>query len=474
MRSSSTTTLSILFFIYAVALMAGVFSMPLRLDEILQVSNPDYHAFKGTLDIITQTPGAAPLNYLIQYPFIHVFGHSRLAVRIVSLLFAIGALWLFWKVSRSIPLRNPELASATFAALPLHYLFAVSGRPYEQALFLLVLSIFFLLRLIARPRVASAAYYSGTLLLLIYTEPLAFWPAVGFLLFFLRFIRVVRERRVFWHLLPATAIPAFLYLPYYIWVTPRRSPEWLYPISAGGSSYLQAFEYISAAGSLAYLVSALLLIATAFALWRSFRLPDSAAKTRIALFCLFGGAVSALAGALIVSTIGGSPVRQNEILWIAPQIILLTFAALDWPERREGIRLLSTAAGAVLLILCTVGCMQYVGENRNIDVEAVADRATREIRSDDACVVLVSERLSPRLFLLFQPELKQKECVDFLHKQVVLAIHPFVLPEQQQDAETFFRGLNFEETKRIRIKGGEIIDMNQKDTTRSDILITPK
>ena len=473
MRSSSTTTLSLIFFIYAVALMAGVFSMPLRLDEILQVSNPDHQAFKGTLDIITQTPGAAPLNYLIQYPFVHLFGHYRIAVRIVSLLFAIGSLWLFWKVSRSVPLRNPELASATFAALPLHYLFAISGRPYEQALFLLVLSIFFLLRLIAKPGVVSAAYYSCTLLLLIYTEPLAFWPAVGFLLFFLRFIRVVKERRVFWHLLPATAIPAFLYLPYYIWVTPWRSPEWLYPISAAGSRYLQIFEYISAAGSLAYVVSALLLIAAAFALWRSFRLPDSAARTRMALFCLFGGFVGALAGALIVSAIGGAPVRDNEILWIAPQIILLTFAALDWPERRQGMRLLSTAAGAVLLVLYAIGSMQYVRENRNTDVEALASRVTREIRGD-SCVVLVSERLSPRLFLLFQPELKQKECLNFLHKQVVLAIHPFVLSEQQHDAESFFEGLNFVETKRIRIKGGEIIDMNQKDTTRSDILITPK
>ncbi len=473
MRSSSTTTLSLIFFIYAVGLMAGVFSMPLRLDEILQVSNPDDHAFKGTLDIITQTPGAAPLNYLIQYPFVHLFGHSRLAVRIVSLLFAIGTLWVFWNVSRSIPIRQPELASATFAALPLHYLFAITGRPYEQALFLLVLSIFFLLRLFAKPGIASATCYSGALLLLIYTEPLAFWPAVGFLLFFLRFIRVVKERRVFWHLLPATAIPAFLYLPYYIWMTPRRSPDWLYLPSASGSIYLQAFESISAAGSLAYLVSALLLIATVFACWRSFRLPDPAAKTRISLFCLFGGAVSALAGALIISTIGGGTVRENEMLWIAPQIILLTFAALDWLERWQGMRLLPTAAGIVLLFLCTVGSLQYVRENLNTDFEALANRVTQEIRGD-ACVVLVSERLSPRLFLLFQPELKQKECLNFVHKQVVLAIHPFVLPEQQHDAESFFRGLNFVETKRIRIKGGEIIDMNQKDTTRSDVLITPK
>ncbi len=52
--------------------------------------------------------------------------------------------------------------------------------------------------------------------------------------------------------------------------------------------------------------------------------------------------------------------------------------------------------------------------------------------------------------------------MNFFHSHIVLASHPYVRKDQQEDAESYFRGLNFVEVKRIRAGGGQIIVMDQR------------
>jgi hypothetical protein len=78
----------------------------------------------------------------------------------------------------------------------------------------------------------------------------------------------------------------------------------------------------------------------------------------------------------------------------------------------------------------------------------------------DACVVFVSQRLSTYIFEVFEPGLEKYECQNFFHKRVILAIHPFVRPDQEQEARIYFRGLDFEETHRDVIGGGKVITLD--------------
>ena len=459
--------------LYSLALIMGATAMPLRLDEILQVSNPEDPSLHGALETSEQTPGAAPLNYLAQHLVVERLGHSRISVRLISLLFAVAASWMFYKLAARVPLRHPELATLIFAALPLHFLFAITGRPYEQALFFLVLSLYLFLRLLSRPTLLGAAAYCATLCASLYTEPMAFWPSLGLLIFLLCFIKVEQQRRAFWYLLAATAVPPFLYLPYYLWATPKRSPEWLYASVPSNSAYAQVFENVSGAGSVAYIFSGLLLLGVVLAVWQS-SLLRTRASLRTVVFCCFGSVLVSITAALGFAALSGSPIWPNQMLWICPQIVLLTFILFDFLDSRLEKPLVTSFGAILLLVLCLIGNAQNLQANSRTDLEALANAIPAELGSGDSCVVFVSERLSNRLFLLFQPQLKNRECLNFLHPAVVLAIHPYVLPDQLRDAETYFAGLNFVESKRILIKGGEIIDMRQKDTANTDALIIPE
>ena len=58
---------------------------------------------------------------------------------------------------------------------------------------------------------------------------------------------------------------------------------------------------------------------------------------------------------------------------------------------------------------------------------------------------------------MFDPGLEKYECQNFFHKRAVLAIHPFVRPDQERDARVFFRGLDFKETHIDTVDGGKVI-----------------
>ena len=68
--------------------------------------------------------------------------------------------------------------------------------------------------------------------------------------------------------------------------------------------------------------------------------------------------------------------------------------------------------------------------------------------------------MSRYLFEVFDADLSKHECQNFFHKRVVLAIHPFVKPDQEREARIFFRGLDFEETHRDILGDGKVITMD--------------
>ena len=450
---------------YALLLLIGVLMLPLRIEELLHLLAARQSSFAGFLNWLPKAPGSAPLSNLLQAPFILVLGVSRLGARLPSLLFGLGNCYLFLRLAKSVRLRQPYMALAVFLLLPTQYWAATQGLPFEQALFLLLLATLIFLQLIRTPTVKLAAWYAAALTLCLYTERLSFLPSIGYLLFLFAFVNRSHERRVIWFLLPATAAPVLLFVPYYLWARPLVSAIWLsapLPPGTPSSIYLQALLDFAGDSFEAYVLSVLLVVGLFAGVWGLFRvtpgtpplrIPPTELTRKIAIFCLFGGALSTVSVVLVLDIWNGYPFHSSQVLWAMPAIVTLTFVALDRaPEIYK-----RPLSWAVMILLCLIPDARYCITPTE-DLRSEAALVSPELYGD-SCVVFVSERLSRNLFLLFDPDLRTKECGNFFHHRIVLASHAYVTPFQQEDAESFFRGLDFKEFKRIRSGGGQIVVM---------------
>jgi 4-amino-4-deoxy-L-arabinose transferase-like glycosyltransferase len=455
---------------YALLLLIAVLTLPLRIAEMLQLLAFRQHSFAGFLNWIPKAPGSAPLSYFVQAPFIFALGVSRLGARLPSLLFGLASCYLFLRLAKSIPLRQPYLALAVFLLLPTQYRLATQGLPFEQALSLLLLATLLFLRLIRTPTVRHSLWYAVALILCLYTERFSYLPSIGYLLFLFAFVNRAHERRAIWFTLPATIAPALLFVPYYLWAHPMVSPDWLsapIPPHTPSSLYLQAVLDFAVDTPIGYSLSILLIFGLFAGVWGLFRIPRpeyparvpvAALPRSIAIFCLFGGAVSTISVVLVLDAWSRYPFRPDQLLWAMPGVIVSTSIALERLKQTP-----RRALWALLVLLCLLTDARYLATPTE-DLRSETFLIRPQLRGD-SCVVFVSERLSRNLFLLLDPSLQADECGNFFHHRVVLASHAYVTPFQQEDAESFFRGLNFVEVKRIRAGGGQIIVMEGAGTT---------
>lgn len=443
---------------YALLLLLAVLLVPLRIDEWLQLLPSQQPSFARFLNWLPRQPGSSPLGYFVQFPFVLALGLSRLGARLPSLLFALAACYLFLRICKLIPLRHPYLALTVFALLPSQYRFASTGQPFEQALFLLLLATVFFLRLLRAPSIDLSVWYGLALTLCIYTERFSFLPAIGYFLFLFAFVNRTQERRCIWFALPPTLAPMVLFVPYYLWARPRVYPQWLFaPLAPGtpSSTYLQVFHDFTGGGLAGYALAVVLIAGLFAGLWGLFRVPPAAFERSVAIFCLFGGSTTTVSVLIVMDVWNRYPFSADQALWAMPGVIVCSFAALEWIAQPKRRRILATAIPQLLIALSLIGNGEYLA-TRTQDLKGEADMIPA-LLTGDSCVVFVSEGLSKYLFLMLKPPLDPRICNDFFHQRAVLASHAYVRPQQQENAESFFRGLNFTEVRRLRIGGGQIV-----------------
>ncbi|MGH9610354.1 MAG: hypothetical protein ACRD34_11860 [Bryobacteraceae bacterium] len=436
---------------------------PLQLGEILQIVGVTGLTHTGLFDWIASTPDSAPLNFLAQFPLLALFGNTRFGARILSFVFALAACYLFLRWARRIPLQRPCLALAAFLLLPLHYLLATKAQPFEQGLFLSLAATLCFFSLIGRQTVLRAAMYAGLLLLCLYTSPYSFLPAVGLLAALFVFVNRAHERRALWFVLAATAVPVLLFLPYLVWAHGHTAADWLFePASfpAGTPTFLQPLYALAAQGWAACGLAFLFLWALAVGVWYAARWPTAAMGKRRILVCCLGAAVFTIVLTLCFDAANGRAFAARHVLWIAPDLIVAAFLGLERVGKLLRSRRPVLTGALAILALSAASDIAYLSSNPP-DIGREANQVVPEL-TGDSCVVFVSEHYSESLFLVFQPQLAAHECMNFFHRKIVLASHPYVRPDQQSDAESFFRGLNFIERKRIHVAGGQIVVMQQK------------
>jgi len=446
--------------LYASALVVAASLLPLRLAELLQLAGSAAATSAGLLRWVLLTPGDAPLNYFFEAGAVRSMGHAAWVVRLPSVLFAIGAAWVFWKLAVLASLRRWNIALLLFLFLPLHYQSATEGRPFEQALFFALLSYLLFFRLVQAPSIAGTASYAGVLVLCLYSDPASFFVCVGSILGLLVFMRSKAIRRVIWHALAAAAVAALLYAPFMVWKERFQRPYWLWGHDAvyfNQDAWAALFRDFSGGGVIGYAVSAALLAGVIVTLWRLIKARDQEATWKLTFVCFLSGSVLAIVMTLLADFLSSKPISPESLLFAMPGCVLLFGSALDW------LFVKAAPAGwlvaAALFLLVTAGDYNFLTVHPE-NFEALSGVAVQEL-TDDSCVVFLSEKLSRSLFDVIEPRLRQKECLNFFHKRILLLSHPYVLPDEQDDGEDYFRGLNYHEVKRVRAGAGVLVVLEQ-------------
>jgi 4-amino-4-deoxy-L-arabinose transferase-like glycosyltransferase len=443
-------------------LLAGVFVLPLWLPEILQLMATTRSSFPVMLNWIKATPHAAPLGYFTQFSLIAILGHSAWAARLPSVVFALGSCYLLWRLAKGIGIQQPILALVLFLLLPIQYRFAVEATVFEEALFFSIVAALGFRTLVEAPTVANAGRYALALTLCLYTEPLSFLPATGYMLFVLAFIVRKEMRMALWHILPATALPVLLYAPYFAWTRTLKLPYWLLAADTYSilpSTWPMLFRDLTGGGDVGYVLTAMVLVGAVVATWRAVRLTEPAHSKRVALFYLLGGVVSTVIIVLILDNQSELPFSPSQFLWAAPGLIILLTAALDWVAAKN--KYLAYTLAALFIGFSVAGDYTLL-TTRTENVAKLTALVAPELQGD-TCVVFLSEgRLTHEMFFVFDPNLRYHECRHFSHHRILLLSHPYVRPDQQRDGETYFRGLDFIETKRIAAGDGLLLVLDQK------------
>jgi len=116
-----------------------------------------------------------PLYHFLMHFWVRAFGSSEVVLRMPSVLFGVGTIYLVWKIGRLSNLRRLSYLGALFlATAPFHIYYSQEARMYSLATFLTAGSVYFFLRILEDNRRwlkdrAGIGYFIFTLLAL-YTD----------------------------------------------------------------------------------------------------------------------------------------------------------------------------------------------------------------------------------------------------------------------------------------------------------------
>ncbi len=363
-------------------------TLPLWLDEIIQLRETRGTTPAQLLESLPHTPGGAPLGYLIQQRSMRVTGYSERWARFPSAVFVAGAVFVTGLIAAELGLQWPWLAAAIFALFPETLRYACESRVYSQALLFSTLATWLFLR-------RSTLLYPLALIAAVYTQPYAIFAGVAHLAY---------ERKRDAAIAVGAAIAAFL--PWYlhtsaVWSAGLASTDVHFTVSA--KTPLMLFREFAGAG---YWGSGLLLILCAMA-----------ARHRKFLGYWIGVTVLL---AILVDAASGYFVAARQILWILPAVAIA--AALGMEHRaRVGRPLL-----AILTAVCVLSSYRYFTAPHD-DFQKAANALMAEVRQG-ACVAVVPPR-DRGLYEFFRPDIADANC---LAPRVVLVASPYTTHAEKQ------------------------------------------
>jgi len=387
-----------LFACYALVALACTAMRPLWLDEVLQLMATGSHSVDAFMQSMgSSNPGAAPLGYLTQRPFVLAGGTSPLWARFSSVLFSILSCWALMRICREIKL--PEvtlLATVLFMVIPLQFRYATEGRPYSEALAFGLLAVVAFLKLSAHPSVPGAVLFILAIAVALYTQPYAILTVGGVI--FWSVVTSAKTRN--WKraaLGPACMLIALLgFLPWYLLETRKWASgiqehgipafHWTLPL------LLDVAKGISGDG---FLCSAALIF---LALFGFLARPDFRGL-------LLASILVPLCGALAGDAFSNYFFASRQILFALPGLVILaTLGFLELFRRNKGVAIAAIAilAGAAL----QKDVSMQTGSKENW---LAAARAVDEIARSGRCIEVVPAN-TLELYSFFVPGLATRVC----------------------------------------------------------------
>src|SRR5690349_11253143 len=85
---------------------------------------------------LTMHDSTPPLYYLALWVWAQVVGDGEVGLRLLSVMFWIGAAAMMWLVGKELKISRPWIGGALMLTQPLVVIYAFEARAYEQLLFL--------------------------------------------------------------------------------------------------------------------------------------------------------------------------------------------------------------------------------------------------------------------------------------------------------------------------------------------------
>lgn len=297
----------VIFLIFAATLSPWAYNFPLN-DDWAYAQAVKTFIETGRLVLSDWGASTQVLHIAIGAVFSKLFGFSFATLRVVNVLIAAGALFMFVKIMDEFeidPLKKMA-AGLTLALNPIYLVLANSFMTDIQYFFWMLAAVFFYIRRLNDPEDAAALAWAGGCVAAAYlTRQLAVGLPLAFTLsLFFKGRPKWRELALVW------ALPAAAILGYHLWFTTVNGPTWA------------SENYVSAA-TLGHLSKPLGFLSDAF-----YRLFSSMLEIGLLLLPLAIGYMFSLPRA---SSRGGMPCRiRSAAPWLT-FAALLVFALINGP-----------------------------------------------------------------------------------------------------------------------------------------------
>jgi len=216
--------------LYAIILLLLLRSKPLFMDEIIDISGVrDASDVSGVLDFVPRNAGGVPLEYLLDFAMIRLFGYSTFVVRLPSVLFTVLTCAGVYLLARQTRLRMPLLAAILYAVSPLAMRYALEARPYAQAACWAAFSSVAFLSLTRRPTLAKATGYAALIAAGLYAQPYSIFVPVAHGIWLLLTHSVKEKPRVVLFAGTALALASLAFLPWFL----KAHAFWLGALNSG-------------------------------------------------------------------------------------------------------------------------------------------------------------------------------------------------------------------------------------------------
>ena len=327
------------------------------------------------------------------YWWTSLFGDSPAAIRLPFVVFGIASIYLIYEVGRTWFSESAGLLSAVFmAGLQFPLLFSRVARPYGFGMFVILLSAFFLGRIISqdKPRLADLIGFAVGLAICAYTHyfcalSATLMAAVGF------FYTNASNRKPY---LLAGGGSVILFSPYLFYIKQHLSQggldDWLPTPTA---SWLFRFLFNAANGSWALVLVFTSLVV--FGLLKGDGISNNRTRIWLCLAVFFG---TFLVG--FVYSISVEPIMQYSALMFSfPFLLLGVFGLFSLKPKLIG----HTVLALVLLIgMDTVAFQRFYQVEHYGVFEELVQKAI-EVRNDDPKVLLIAD-VNHALYLNYYAE----------------------------------------------------------------------